>query len=162
MASGTVALKLGKKQKHELAMNVPLKIAVSMLKDRKGNIPLNIPVEGDLADPKYKVWKTVGKIFSELILKAASAPYKLIAGAVKTDEESARNILFKNPLDTIYENQYKRLDKIAEVILEKPELALLLHANYQLQTQVEKFLQLFVKLKNPRSIFYKSKFEIQG
>jgi hypothetical protein len=136
---------LGKKQKHDSAMNVPLRLAVSMLKDRRGNIPINVPVEGDLSDPKYKVWKTVGRIFSELILKAASAPYKLIAGAVQTDEESARNILFKNPIDTIFANQYKRLDKIVEVIQEKPELTLLLHANYQLQVQAEKLAMIHAK-----------------
>lgn len=79
------AFKLGKKDRHEEAIKLPLKVAVAALKDRKGEIHIEVPVVGNLSDPDYKVGKAVGKIFKELILKAATAPTRAVVRVVKKE-----------------------------------------------------------------------------
>jgi hypothetical protein len=124
------SFKLGKKQKHPDAYNLPLKVGVAMLKDRDKNIVLDIPVEGNLADPKYKVWKTIGRIFKELLLKAASSPYNLVAGAIDTDEESTKRINIENITDSLTQRHHTKLDNLAKVLTEKPSLILLMDPYY--------------------------------
>ena len=139
------SFKLGKKQKHDEAYNLPLKIGVAMLKDRDGNIPINIPVEGDLADPKYKVWKTIGRIFKELILKAASSPYNLVAGAIDTDEESTKRITLDHLIDSLNDRHHIKLDNLTKVLIEKPELVLLIDPYYNLNSESEKIAEFLAK-----------------
>lgn len=139
------SFELGKKQKHPDAINLPLKLGVAMLKDRKGDIPLNIPVEGNLSDPKYKVWKTIGKIVTELLLKAATSPYKLIAGGLETDEKSTKKITIDNLLDSLNSRHYVKLDNLSKVLIEKPELKLLIDPYYNLEQESKKMALMKAK-----------------
>lgn len=141
------AFKLGKKQKVPGAYNLPIKVAVAMLKDRNGDIPLNINVDGDLSDPNYNVWKVIGQIFKELILKAATAPYNLIAGGLKTDEESAKQIRISQIASPLDVKHYKKLDNLANVLIEKPELSLILDSYYNLKKESNKMALVLSKAK---------------
>ena len=151
------SLKLGKKQKHDKAYNLPIKMGVAMLKDRDKNIVLDIPVEGDLGDPKYKVWKTIGRIFKELLLKAASSPYNLVAGAVDTDEESTKRINIDNLSDSLTQRHHIKLDNLVKVLNEKPELILLIDPYYNINKEIEKIAEFkakqdYMKLNNITSV----------
>jgi hypothetical protein len=139
------SFKLGKKQKHPDAYNLPVKVGIAMLKDREGNIVLDIPVEGNLGDPKYKVWKTIGRIFKELLLKAASSPYNLVAGAVDTDEESKKRITIDNLTDSLNSRHQIKLDNLAKVLNEKPELTLLIDPYYNLTHESKKLAFILAK-----------------
>lgn len=85
-------LVLGKKSRHEEIIKLPIKTAVAALKDRKGLIELDIPIEGDLGNPDYKLGKTIGRVLKNLIVKAASRPVKVVGK-------------IKNPLKRIKKNQ---------------------------------------------------------
>jgi hypothetical protein len=141
------SFKLGKKQDVPGAYKLPFKVAVAMLKDRNGDIPLNINVDGNLSDPNYNVWKVVGQIFKELILKAATAPYNLIAGGLKTDEESTKKILIKRLAYSLDEKHYKKLDNLANVLLEKPQLSLIIDSYYNLKNEYNKMALVLSKAK---------------
>lgn len=136
------AFNLGKKQKHSEAYNLPVKVAVSMLKDRKGNIPLDLLVEGDLEDPSFKVWKTVGKIFKELMLKAVTSPYRVIAGE---STELSKRISLKSLTDPLSDKQLKKLDHIASILAEKRDLRLSIEPNFDLAKETEALALIFSK-----------------
>jgi len=50
-------------------MNIPLKLALYLLKDVHGDITLDLPVSGDLNDPKTKIGKLVWQVFQISSLK---------------------------------------------------------------------------------------------
>ncbi|MCK5677566.1 MAG: DUF748 domain-containing protein, partial [Flavobacteriaceae bacterium] len=62
--------------------SLPLKFALFLLKDKNGDVNLNIPVRGDMNDPTVNVGKIVWNSFKNLIVKAATSPGKLLAGLV--------------------------------------------------------------------------------
>ena len=47
----------GEKVESPQATSLPVKLAVALLKDRKGEIKLDLPVTGSLDDPKFSVWR---------------------------------------------------------------------------------------------------------
>jgi hypothetical protein len=101
---------------------MPLRLAIAILRDRKGNIELDIPVEGDLKDPTYKFGKMVWQILKNLVVKAATAPFDLMAKAFGGSEEEIKTIRF-DYLQKQFENrQMKSLDVISKALAEKPEL----------------------------------------
>ena len=71
----------GDKVESPKATKLPVKLAVALLKDRKGEIKLDLPVTGSLDDPKFSVWGVILKILINLISKAATSPFSLL-GAV--------------------------------------------------------------------------------
>jgi hypothetical protein len=74
--------------------DLPLKFAVFLLKDREGVIDLDVPVRGDLKDPKVSVGKIVWNTFKNLIVKTVAAPYDLLADMIGVDPDDIRALEF--------------------------------------------------------------------
>jgi len=115
--------RFGPKERSLTAYDIPVKLAVALLKDGKGNIHLDVPVEGDLKDPKFKVGKVVWGVLKNIVMKAASAPYKLLAGAFGVDENALKEINFNYLESEILKDQQKSIDAISKVLNNKPELS---------------------------------------
>jgi len=71
----------GEKVDSPSATKLPVKLAVALLKNRKGEIDLDIPVSGSLDDPKFSIFGIILKIILNLLAKAATSPFSLL-GAV--------------------------------------------------------------------------------
>lgn len=78
---------LGEKVESPHATKLPVKLAIALLKDRKGEIKLDIPVAGTLDDPKFSVWGIILKILVNLIAKAATSPFSLLGAIIGGGEE---------------------------------------------------------------------------
>ena len=147
-----LSVDLGNKVNRTPLYELPMKLAICLLKDPKGNIKLNIPVEGDLNDPKYKIGKVIWQIVKNILIKAATAPYKLLASMFGGKEEEMKEIKFEYMQSTISNDQLGRLDMVAKVLEQKPELKVeLVQVN---NTEMEKeFYAVFEAKKH----FYFSK-----
>lgn len=60
------------------AIKLPVKLAVALLKDRNGEIHLNVPVTGRTDDPEFSIWRIVWKVIKNLLVKAATSPFALL------------------------------------------------------------------------------------
>ncbi|MEN6463883.1 MAG: DUF748 domain-containing protein [Syntrophaceae bacterium] len=80
-------LNFGERTESPEAVKAPVTLAVSLLTDRIGQINLDIPVAGSLDDPKFRVWPVIWQVIVNLITKAATAPFTLIASLVGGGEE---------------------------------------------------------------------------
>ncbi len=63
------------------ATHLPVRLAIALLKDREGKIVLDVPVQGDLSDPKFRVGKVVVRVIENILVKVATSPFSLL-GAV--------------------------------------------------------------------------------
>jgi len=118
-------MKVGKKvDEHDPGIFVlPLRLAVGLLKDVNGVVELDVPVKGDLKDPEFKVWPIVWQVLKNLLVKAASAPGRLLVrafeGADESDLESVRFAYLQHgPADP----QEKTLKQLASALKSKPGL----------------------------------------
>jgi hypothetical protein len=111
---------VGTKVPSKTAYHLPVKLAVAILRDPKGNIDLEIPVEGDLKDPHYHFGKVIWQILKNLVVKAATAPYKLLAGAFGGREEDYKEVRFEYQQQGLTEDQQRILDNLAKVVQGKP------------------------------------------
>jgi hypothetical protein len=119
-------LKFGKKVKeHDPEIYVlPLRLAAGLLKDVKGVVELDVPVKGDLRDPKFRVWPIVWQILKNLVIKAASAPVNLVARAFQdADEKELELVRFRELQAHMEKPQRHTLDQLTKALQAKPELA---------------------------------------
>jgi len=103
------------------AMNLPINLAISLLRNRKGEITLNVPVKGDLTDPEFSIGGVVFKVIINLIAKAATSPFALL-GALIPEGEDLQYVDFAPGSSLIDEEFTKRLETIAKVLYDRPGL----------------------------------------
>ncbi|HBS79618.1 MAG TPA: hypothetical protein DD989_13380, partial [Pseudomonas sp.] len=87
-------LQLGEKVDSEQAVDLPIRLAVALLKDSSGTIALKIPVQGDLKNPQFDVVPIIWQTLRNLVVKAAKSPFKFLGGLVGRDQADLSQILF--------------------------------------------------------------------
>ncbi|HMF51144.1 MAG TPA: DUF748 domain-containing protein, partial [Candidatus Saccharimonadales bacterium] len=74
-------LTFGEKIESPTATKLPVLLAVALMKDRNGVIDVDLPISGSLDDPQFSVGGIVLRIIINIITKAVTAPFSLIASA---------------------------------------------------------------------------------
>ena len=64
------------------ATHLPVRLAVAILKGpQRPDYPLDLPVEGSLDDPKFRIGKVVVRTLLNILEKAATSPFSLLGAA---------------------------------------------------------------------------------
>ena len=116
-------LTLGDKVESPDATKLPVKLAIALLKDRRGQIKLDIPVTGSLDDPQFSVWRIVIKVLVNLLSKAATAPFALL-GSLFGGGEELGYVEFDYGRDLLTDANAKKIDTLTKALQEKPSLRL--------------------------------------
>ncbi len=114
-------LNLGDRVDSPDATKLPVALAISLLKDRHGQIKLDIPVTGSLDDPEFSVWRIIVKVLKNLLGKAATAPFALI-GSLFGGGEELSYIEFDEGLAMFDEANMKKIDTLSKALAERPAL----------------------------------------
>lgn len=118
-------LQLGEKVDSPDAVDLPIRLAVALLKDTHGKISIELPVAGDLNNPQFSVMPIVWQTLRNLVLRAAQAPFKLIGGLVAGGgAEDLGTVAFAPGSSELAGDAQASLDKLAEGLRKRPELRL--------------------------------------
>jgi len=124
-----------------------------LLKDRKGEIHLDLPVTGSLDDPQFSVWRVIIQILMNLFAKAATSPFALLGAAFGGGEELGY-LEFDYGSAAIAEPELKKLDTLAKALYERPSLKLEIEGHVEVEKDREGLRQYLFnrKLKVQKSI----------
>ena len=75
-------LTFGDKVEGPDATKLPVLFAVNLLKDSKGQINLELPVSGSLADPQFAIGALVTQVLGNLLKTAVTSPFSLLSAAL--------------------------------------------------------------------------------
>jgi hypothetical protein len=117
-------LTLGKRVKSADATELPVGLALALLRDARGKIALDVPVSGRLDDPAFRVGGVIVKTMQNLILKTATAPFALLGGLVGGGGDELGRIAFTPGRAEIAESEAAKLDSLARALTERPALNL--------------------------------------
>lgn len=115
-------LQLGKASDSDLATSLPVSLAIALLQDTNGVIDLGVDVSGDLDSPDFSIGGIILKAIGNVITKAVTAPFSLLANLVGSDEE-LNLVQFAPGLATLDAAEQARLRKLAKALTERPKLA---------------------------------------
>ena len=101
------------------ATKLPVLLAVSLLKDANGVINVDLPVAGTLSDPQFSLGGIIWKIIVNLLTKAITAPFSLLAGGGGHDMSV---IAFDPGTSVPTADGAKTLDKVAKALADRPAL----------------------------------------
>jgi hypothetical protein len=103
------------------AIQLPIQFAVSLLKNARGEIDLNLPVSGSINDPKFSIGGIVWQVVVNLITKAVTAPFALLAG---DGGEDWGHVPFAAGSADLNEAARRRLEGLAKSLADRPALKL--------------------------------------
>jgi uncharacterized protein involved in outer membrane biogenesis len=118
-------LQLGEKVDSPDAVDLPIRLAIALLKDTEGRISIELPVSGDLNNPQFSVMPIVWQTLRNLVLRAAQAPFKFIGGLIAGGgSEDLGTVAFAPGSSELSGDAQSTLDKLASALKERPELRL--------------------------------------
>jgi len=126
-------LQLGEKVNSPDAVSLPLKLAVSLLKDRNGVIDLDLPVSGSLDDPQFRIGPIIWKVFLNLLEKAVTAPFSLL-GSLFGGGDQVNVIEFAPGSAVLDQTAHTRLDSVTKALDARPGLELDIPNSYSTAT----------------------------
>jgi len=116
-------LTLGEKVDSPDAPNLPVKLAVAILKDKQGNIELDIPVGGTLDDPEFAYGALVWKAIKTVMTKIVTAPFRALARLIGS-EEDLEIVEFAPAASDLAPPAREKITQLAQALAERPELSL--------------------------------------
>jgi hypothetical protein len=116
-------LEFGEATHSKDAAPIPIKLGVALLKDRRGVIELDLPINGTLDDPEFRLAPIIWKAVVGLLTTIVSAPFKALA-AMFGGEEDLAYVEFQPGSAALTEAQTKKLGTLAASLVERPELRL--------------------------------------
>nr|WP_321400332.1 DUF748 domain-containing protein [uncultured Desulfobacter sp.] len=124
-------LTLGKKVDSKDATALPLEFAISLLKNPNGEIDLDLPITGDLSDPKFHFGNVVGTVLRNFILGIVTAPFKFLGNLVGLAGGQDLGFVAFEPGESLLDQAQKdKLDKLITVLGKKPNLKLEINSQY--------------------------------
>lgn len=116
-------LEWGEATESKEAVPLPVKLATSLLKDVDGVIDLNVPVNGTLDDPKFRIGPIVWQTVKNILAKAVTAPFRLL-GSVFKGAEDAQFVQFAPGEATLDPAAAEQMNALAKGLAQKPEIKL--------------------------------------
>ncbi|MDH4652015.1 MULTISPECIES: DUF748 domain-containing protein [unclassified Pseudomonas] len=117
-------LQLGEQVSSPDAVDLPVRLAVALLKDTEGKIDIKLPVAGNLNDPQFSVAPIVWQTLRNLVLRAVQAPFNFVAGLVGGSSEDLGQVPFPAGSSELDTDAQKALDTLAEALKKRPALRL--------------------------------------
>ncbi|WP_321848762.1 DUF748 domain-containing protein [Burkholderia diffusa] len=118
-------LTFGDHVENDTATKLPVKLAISLLKNTRGEIDVNLPVSGSLSNPEFSVGGLIWRAVLNLIAKAVTSPFTLLANAFGgSGGEDLGYVEFAPGTYALTDAQQKKLDTVVKMLTEKPSIRL--------------------------------------
>ncbi len=106
------------------ATRLPVKLALAILRDRKGLIALELPVDGNLDDPNFRYGKIVWKALLNVLTKIVTSPFAVIGSLFGASDQDLSFVAFAPGLSGVDAEARKKAEILAKSLLERPDLSL--------------------------------------
>ncbi|RZF31489.1 DUF748 domain-containing protein [Paraburkholderia sp. UYCP14C] len=107
---------------NDTATKLPVRFAISLLKNSRGEIDVNLPVSGSLSNPEFSIGGLIWHAVLNLLEKAVTAPFTLIAHAFGGNGEDLGYVEFAAGSATLTDADKEKLDTIVKALTDKPSI----------------------------------------
>lgn len=139
-------LTFGDKTNSPDATKLPVLLAVALLKDSRGNIDINLPISGSLDDPEFSVGGIVVRVLMNLVVKAVTSPFSLLASAFGGGEELSY-VEFAPGSAVLTEDSLQRIETLTKALADRPALKMDISGRADPKTDTEGLRQAWVDAK---------------
>jgi len=99
-------------------------LAVALLKNSKGEIDINLPIQGSLDDPQFSIGGIVWKMIGNLIVKIITSPFALLGSLFGGDDQQLEYLEFDPGVASISKASEDKLKTLTKALNDRPALKL--------------------------------------
>jgi hypothetical protein len=126
-------LALGPPLRERDAVDLPIDLAIALLTDSRGRLSVEVPVTGDLGDPRFDYGALIRDAIATTVRRIASAPFRALARLGSGGDASGRalqGVSFEPGSARLPDAQRRELEAIAAALADRPALVLRIDAPY--------------------------------
>jgi hypothetical protein len=112
------------------ATSLPVRLGVALLKDVDGRIVIDLPVQGTIGDPNFRVGRVVLRVVENLLTKAAVSPFSLVGSMFGGGGEELAYQQFAPGSSELSGTEAPKLQTIARALANRPGLNLGIAGGY--------------------------------
>lgn len=112
---------------------IPLKLGFYVLTDKNNNCNLELPISGDLNDPEFSYKKAILKVFTTLLVKVATSPFRLLEG-----DDNGQYIPFDIIGMDFSATEYTLIDNVASTLTTLPDVSVELEQQVNYDDAIER------------------------
>ena len=112
------------------AGSLPLGLAVALLKDANGVIDIDLPVEGDVNDPEFRIGGVIWQAIGNLVTKIVSAPFRLLGNLVGIESEDLGRFQFLAGRADLTPPELEKILQLRQALQQRPELSVAIAGAY--------------------------------
>jgi len=116
-------LTFGDKVESPDATQLPVQLAIALLKNNRGQIDIELPIEGSLDDPQFSVGGLIFKVIANLFVKAVTSPFALL-GSLFGDSQELSQLGFALGRASLDETAVQKLQTLSKAMREREGLTL--------------------------------------
>jgi hypothetical protein len=118
-------LKLGPHVDSPGAVNLPLDLAIAVLENSDGVIGIDLPVHGDLNNPKFSYGGIIWQAIVNVLTKIVTAPFRALGALFGgSGGQPPQDVHFAPGSAVLAPPEREKLQQIAEALLKRPRLQL--------------------------------------
>jgi len=105
------------------ATKLPVKLGLAVLQDPNGLIDLDVPVEGNVDDPDFRLSRVVWRAIGNVLLKAVISPFNLLAKAFGGGKDAKLDVIdFQAGAPDLTPSADKTLQNLSKALASRPAL----------------------------------------
>ncbi len=140
-------LVLGDRIESKDATNLPLDLAIALLRDSNGMIELGMPVQGSLDDPQFSFGGLVWKVLTNVLTKIAIAPFRALGALLGGSGEEFETVNFEPGEARLLPPEREKLAKLAKALEQRPQLKLAIEGRFDKARDREALADNILKLE---------------
>ena len=133
-------LTFGAKVESATATRLPVLLAVSLLKNSRGEIDVNLPISGSLSDPEFSVGGVIVRVIVNLLTRAITSPFALLGSAFSGGGGAADElgyVQFRPGVSDMTPQGKAKLEALAKALADRPALKLDIIGRFDPATDIE-------------------------
>ncbi|HEX4262944.1 MAG TPA: DUF748 domain-containing protein [Verrucomicrobiae bacterium] len=114
----------GEKVSSPDATHLPVKLGIAVLEDRSGKIVLDVPIEGSLDDPQFRLHKVIVRAVWNVVEKAITSPFAVLGAMFGGKGQEISYQDFGAGTADLPPASKEKLDVLVKALYERPGLQL--------------------------------------
>lgn len=103
--------------------NLPVRLGLYVLTDRKGLMAMDLPVTGDISNPKFSYRRIIFKAIGNVLVKVAISPFTAMGDLLGLGNKPADHIGFNSASPDFNAKQYGQFQQILNMAESKPDMS---------------------------------------
>lgn len=99
---------------------IPVPLIMSFIRERGNVIDYEIPITGDLKDPKFHLHYVIFDLLRNIFVKPPSTPYRVAVKNVETEIEKSISLKWEKKQSKLSADQEKFIDKMGDFLAKSP------------------------------------------